>query len=151
MLLFIDGEEAIDGPWNPNNSLSGSRYFVNNYDLTFIERVYIFDLIGADFTKNKIAAFSSNPVTFYDMEKLSEINEKYDNQIFINPSKFTSDKRISDDHVPFVEKNKYALNLIPFNFPENHHTLNDNYKNVNWKYVEKFYKVFFEFLETIDY
>lgn len=151
MLLFIDGEEAIDGPWNNNNSLTGSRYFVNNYDLTFIERVYIFDLIGGDFNKNKIAAFANNPVTHYDIEKLAEINEKYDNQIFINPSKYVSTKAIEDDHVPFLEKNIYSLNLIPYTFPDCHHTLDDNYDNVNWKYVETFYKVFYEFLDTIDY
>jgi len=151
MLLFIDGEEAIDGPWDKNNSLSGSRYFVNNYDLTFIERVYIFDLIGGDFNKNKIAAFANNPVTHYDIEKLADINEKYDNQIFINPSKYISTKEIEDDHVPFLEKNKYSLNLIPYTFPDCHHTLDDNYANINWKYVETFFKVFYEFLDTIDY
>jgi hypothetical protein len=151
MLVFFDGEEAIDGPWNSDNSLSGSRYFVNNYDLSFIERVYIFDLIGGDFNKNKIAGFANNPVTHYDIEKLAEINEKYDNQIFINPSKYISTKTIEDDHVPFSEKNKYSLNLIPYTFPDSHHTLKDNYNNVNWKYVETFYKVFYEFLDTIDY
>lgn len=151
MLLFIDGEEAIDGMWNNNNTLSGSRYFVNNYDLSFIEKVYIFDLIGGDFDKNKIAAFSNNPVTSYDMEKLSIMNEKYNNQIFLNPNNFISNMTIQDDHVPFVEKNIYALNLIPYKFPDSHHTLNDNYNNVNWRYVETFYKVFFDFLSSMDY
>jgi len=151
MLLFIDGEEAIDGTWHKNNSLSGSNYFVNNYDLSFIDKVYIFDLIGGDFNKNQIAAFSNNPITFYDLETLSKINEKYDNQIFINPSKFTSNNSIQDDHVPFVEKKVYALNLIPYKFPDNHHTLQDNYNNVNWKYVEVFYKVFYEFLINMNY
>ena len=63
MLVFFDGEEAIDGPWTSSNSLSGSSYFVNNYDTSLIDKVYIFDLIGGDFNKNKIAAFrnSSKP------------------------------------------------------------------------------------------
>jgi len=151
MLLFIDGEEAIDGSWNNNNSLIGSRYFVNNYDVSFIDKVYIFDLIGGDFNKNKIAAFSNNPVTFYDLEALAEINEKYDDKIFLNPSEYVSTMSIQDDHVPFLEKNVYALNLIPYKFPDSHHTLNDNYNNVNWKYVQTFYKIFFEFLNNMDY
>jgi hypothetical protein len=149
MLLFIDGEEALGGKWGKNNTLSGSRYFVNNYDLSNIEKVYIFDLIGGDFNKNKIAAFSNNPITYSDIIKLSNINKKYDNQIFINPSLYISDRSVQDDHVPFVEKNIYSLNLIPYKFPDSHHTLNDNYDNVNWKYVEIFYKIFYEFLDDI--
>ena len=148
MLFFIDGEEAIDGKWSKSNTLSGSRYFVNNYDLNTIDRVYIFDLIGGDLIKNKIAAFKNNPITHSDINELANINKKYDTQIFINPSEYVSNKSIKDDHVPFLEKNKHALNLIPFKFPDTHHTLNDNYNNVNWKYVQVFYKVFLEFLNN---
>lgn len=151
MLLFIDGEEAIDGDWNSSNSLSGSNYFVNNYDLTLIDKVYIFDLIGGDLKENKIAQFKNNPATSSDLETLSRLNEKYEEQIFMNPADYVSDKDIQDDHVPFVEKQKYALNLIPYKFPKNHHTLNDTYENVNWKYVEIFYRVLFDFLKQIDY
>ena len=39
MLLFIDGEEAIDGTWKESNTLSGSSYFVNNYNLDLIDKV----------------------------------------------------------------------------------------------------------------
>jgi len=148
MLVFFDGEEAIDGPWTSSNSLSGSSYFVNNYDTNLIDKVYIFDLIGGDFNQNKIAAFSNNKSTASDLIKLAKINEKFTEKIFQHPNDYISDKAIQDDHVPFVNKNIYALNLIPYNFPNNHHTLNDNYENVNWKYVEIFYSVLFEFLKT---
>lgn len=149
MLVFFDGEEALDGPWTSSNSLSGSSYFVNNYDTNLIDKVYIFDLIGGDFNQNKIAAFSNNKSTASDMMKLAKINEKFTEKIFQHPNEYTSDLAVQDDHVPFVNKNIYALNLIPYNFPNNHHTLNDNYENVNWKYVEIFYSVLFEFLRTI--
>jgi len=149
MLVFFDGEEAIDGPWTSSNSLSGSSYFVDNYDTNLIDKVYIFDLIGGDFNQNKIAGFSNNKATASDLMKLAKINENYNQKIFQHPNDYTSDKEIQDDHVPFVNKNIYALNLIPYNFPNNHHTLNDNYENVNWKYVEIFYSVLFEFLRTI--
>jgi len=149
MLVFFDGEEAIDGPWTSSNSLSGSSYFVNNYDTNLIDKVYIFDLIGGDFNQNKIAGFSNNPATASDLMKLAKINENFDQKIFQHPNDYTSDKAVQDDHIPFVNKNIYALNLIPYNFPSNHHTLNDNYDNVNWKYVEIFYSVLFEFLRTI--
>ena len=108
-------------------------------------------MIGGDLKENKIAQFKNNPATSSDLEVLSRLNEKYEEQIFINPSSFVSDKDIQDDHVPFIEKKKYALNLIPYKFPKNHHTLEDKYENVNWKYVEIFYRVFFDFLKQIDY
>jgi len=149
MLGFFDGEEAIDGSWNSSNSLSGSSYFVNNYNTNLIDKVYIFDLIGGDFNQNKIAAFSNNKSTASDLIKLAKINENFDQKIFQHPNDYTSDLAIQDDHIPFINKNIYALNLIPYKFPNNHHTLNDNYENVNWKYVEIFYGVLFDFLRTI--
>jgi len=145
MIVFVDGEEAIDGAWSDDNTLSGSKYFVNNFNLDLINKVYIFDLIGGDI-ENKIAAFSNNPVTFNDIKKLAEINSKYQYKIFINPDTFISSNNITDDHIPFKEKGKYSLNLIPYMFPKNHHKLEDNYENVNWKYVETFYNVFYNFL-----
>ena len=146
MILFIDGEEAIDGPWADDNTLSGSKYFTNNFNLDLINKVYIFDLIGGDIEKNKIAGFNNNPETFDDMKKLANINSFYKDKIFIDPDIFISNKTITDDHVPFKEKGKYALNLIPYTFPNNHHTLEDNYKNVNWNYVTVFYNVLYSFM-----
>jgi len=148
MLLFVDGEEAIDGSWEESNTLSGSSYFVNNYNLDLIDKVYVLDLIGGDISMNKIAAFENNPKSHDDIRKLYEINKKYNKLIFINPAKFISDKNIKDDHVPFINKNKYVLDIIPYKFPNSHHTLEDNYNNVNWEYVEIFYNVFYEFLEN---
>lgn len=148
ILLFVDGEEAIDGSWQESNTLSGSNYFVNNYNLDLIDKVYILDLIGADISNNKIAAFQNNPKSHDDIKKLYEINKKYNKLIFRNLDEFISDEIIIDDHVPFKNKNKYTLDIIPYRFPKSHHTLDDNYNNVNWEYVEIFYNVFYEFLEN---
>lgn len=148
MLLFVDGEEAIDGSWKESNTLSGSSYFVNNYNLELIDKVYILDIIGGDISKNKIAAFENNPKSHDDVRKLYEINKKYNKLIFRNPDVFISDVIIIDDHVPFKNKNKYTLDIIPYQFPKSHHTLDDNYNNVNWEYVEIFHNVFYEFLEN---
>lgn len=145
MILFVDGEEAIDGHWSSNNTLSGSNYFVNNFNLNLIDKVYIFDLIGGDLEKNKLAAFKNNPGSFKDFEKLYSLNLKYNKQIFINPNVFVASNSIEDDHVPFKNKNKYAVDIIPYTFPDSHHNLKDNYNNVNWEYVEIFYNVFYDF------
>ena len=145
MVVFFDGEEAVDGDWSNDNTLSGSRYFVDNYDINIIKYTYIFDLIGGNFKDNMIACFNDNINSINDMKKLYEINLKYNNMIFANPDTFMSNKKITDDHTPFMEKNKYVVDLIPYNFPSTHHTLDDNYINVNWDYVDIFYKVLYEF------
>ena len=93
-----------------------------------------------------INSFNNNPETFDDMKKLANINSFYKDKIFIDPDIFISNKTITDDHAPFKEKGKYALNLIPYTFPNNHHTLEDNYKNVNWNYVTVFYNVLYNFM-----
>lgn len=147
MVLFTDGEEAIDGIWDDDNILPGSKYFVNNFDLTLIDKSYVFDLIGGDFEINKISCFENNVKSKDDLIALYNINLKYKKQIFINPNEFISSKNIKDDHLPFIEKGKYVVNLIPYKFPVTHHTLNDNYANVNWEYVFLFYNILYDFLQ----
>jgi len=146
MIVFVDGEEAIDGAWANHNTLSGSSYFVDNYDLSLIERVYIFDLIGGNPDYSKISAFRNNPDSFDDINKLALINSEYKYNIFNDTKTYISDSSIIDDHVPFINKGIPSLNLIPYNFPSSHHTLEDNYENINWDYVETFYNVFLKFL-----
>ena len=149
MILFFDGEEAIDGNWDYNNSLSGSYFFVNNFNLKLIDIVYIFDLIGGNIKDNKICAFEDNSITYNDIIKLSNINKQLyptNEQIFIHPKDFTYPVGPLDDNIPFIKKGIYALNLIPYNFPDSHHQLTDNYENVNWRYIEIFFNVLLKFL-----
>ena len=151
MIVFFDGEEAIDGEWTENTSLIGSNYFANNFNLNLIDKVYIFDLIGGHVNKNKIAGFADMQYTFTDLSILSKINKKLygvDEQIFINPTDFIAGNAPEDDHVPFVRKNKWVCNLIPYKFPDQYHKPSDTYSNINWKYIEIFYHVLFEFLNS---
>ena len=46
--------------------------------------------------------------------------------------------------MPFKEKNINYIHLIPYNFPSSHHTIGDNYNNVNWKYIELFSNILYE-------
>ncbi len=150
-VVFFDGEEAINGVWTSETSLFGSKYFVNNFNLHLIDKVYIFDLIGGDIGKNKIAGFKDLPYTFNDLSTLAKINKKLfgpNEQIFQSPTEYQAKKSPEDDHQPFVKKNKWVLNLIPYVFPQQHHKPTDNYSNVNWKYVEIFYSVMFDFLTS---
>ena len=152
MVAFFDGEESIDGIWHNDTTLFGSSYFVNNIDLNQIEKTYIFDLIGGDIKTNKIVGFNDLTNTFNDLSTLSKINKKIygkDDQIFIDPKEYTKKQSPADDHYPFVKKNKWVLNLIPYKFPIQHHKPSDTFANVNWKYIEIFYNVLFIFLLEI--
>lgn len=144
LLVFYDGEEAVDGKWTQQNTLSGSKYFVDNLKFK-IERAFILDLIGGNLS-NKIKYFNNNPSSFEINKELHIINKKYDSEIFICPTIETSTKYIEDDQLPFALSNIPYIHLIPEIFPSNHHTINDNYNNLNWNYVNIFGNVLFEYL-----
>lgn len=56
---------------------------------------------------------------------------------------------VDDDHVPFLQRNVPVLHLIPQNFPQSWHTLNDNEKNLNQRSITNFNKIFRVFV--VDY
>jgi hypothetical protein len=147
-IVYFDGEEAIDGAWKDDNTLSGSTFFVEQLD-TVPHMVFVFDLIGADIVKNKLFAFSSNPKSHSLMSKLSRINHDlyYDDEIiFVDPKKNISHTIIKDDSFPFFKANIPVIDLIPSTFPSTHHTTDDNYQNVNWNYVSIFSNVIYNYL-----
>ncbi len=151
MIVFFDGEEAVDGEWSDINTLSGSTYFVNNFNKN-IKFLMIFDLIGGDINKNKIYHFGNNNKIY--MKQLSEINKSLNyKQIFVNPDYEISDIGVINDYTPFINKypNLKGLNLIPSKFPDNHHNINDNYNNLNWEYIEIFSNVIYEFLQSNNF
>jgi hypothetical protein len=146
LIVFFDGEEAIDGQWSSDNTLIGSTYFANNYDLSKIEFVYILDLIGGSIENNKIFHYNENKDSFSIIKKLYEINQKYSKNIFVNPEIESSNRIMQDDHIPFKNKGMKYINFIPPVYPIEHHTINDTFKNLNWEYIELFSKIFFEYL-----
>ena len=145
ILFFPDGEEALNGKWSENNTLSGSTYFVNTFNLNLIKEVYIFDLIGGNFN-NKIICNDLNK--FDDFYKLHILNKKYPKQIFLNPNSKTVSARHKTDSLPFFKKGMNTLTFIPNVFPKQHHTLQDNFQNINWEYVSIFYKIMLEFFKN---
>jgi hypothetical protein len=148
MIVFFDGEEAINGQWSNDNSLIGSKYFVNNYDISQIEQLYLLDLIGGNL-ENKFYAYKNNPISNDQIKKLADINTKYKDQLFVYPSLNIKENEVQDDHIPFKEKGIKYLHLIPSPFPKQHHKDIDTYENLNWDYIETFTKVLFEYLSHI--
>ena len=149
MVVFFDGEEAIDGEWAKDNTLIGSKYFVNNYDISKIECLYLLDLIGGSKNYNKIVAYNNNPNSHKKIKIMHDINLKYKYQIFIDPNVRISYKNIDDDHVPFQEKNIDVIDFIPDVFPYQHHKPTDTYENLNWTYIDVFSRVFYEYLTNL--
>lgn len=145
MIVFFDGEEAIQGKWTDDNTLIGSRYFVKNYDISKIEQLYLLDLIGGDI-ENKFYAYKDNPLSEIQIKKLFDFNKKYDLHLFVNPSNKIQNNIIQDDHIPFKKNGIKYLHLIPIPFPKQHHKITDTYENLNWTYIEIFTKVLFEYL-----
>jgi hypothetical protein len=150
-VVFFDGEEAIDGPWENDNTLSGSLYFVKNLKSSqnSLSQVFVFDLIGGDIDKNKLYGYSNNPKSHLLMSKLAWTNNELypeNKRIFIDPNESISYIIITDDTKPFYNANIPVIDLIPPVFPTNHHTIKDNYDNVNWNYVEIFANVIFDYL-----
>ena len=155
-IVFFDGEEAIDGSWSLTNTLIGSKYYVNNISSNNISSnnkssnnklVFILDLIGGSIEENKIFNFICNPKSIKINKKLFQINNKLypDKKIFIDPNVQISTKIIDDDHIPFSNANIPYIHLIPDKFPKQHHTIDDNYSNINWNYINIFSNVLLNF------
>lgn len=148
-VVFFDGEEAIDGVWSNNNTLSGSSFFVKTLK-SVPSQVFVFDLIGGDIDKNKLYGYSNNPKSHLLMSKLAWTNNSLypdnKNNIFIDPNETISYTMILDDAKPFYNANIPVIDLIPHVFPNVHHTIKDNYNNVDWNYVEIFANVIFDYL-----
>jgi hypothetical protein len=147
-VVFFDGEEAIDGPWEHDNTLSGSLYFVKNLK-NLPSQVFVFDLIGGDIEKNKLYGYSNNPKSHLLMSKLAWTNNELypeNKRIFVDPNESISYIIITDDAKPFYKAEIPVIDLIPPVFPTTHHTIKDNYDNVNWNYVEIYANVIFDYL-----
>lgn len=147
-VVFFDGEEAIDGPWESDNTLSGSSFFVKNLKSTPTQ-VFVFDLIGGDIEKNKLYGYSNNPKSHLLMSELALTNNELypeNKRIFIDPNETISYAIITDDAKQFYKANIPVIDLIPPVFPITHHTIKDNYDNVNWDYVEIFANVIYNYL-----
>jgi len=150
MVVFFDGEEAIDGKWSNETILSGSTHFVKTLK-HLPSQVYVFDLIGGS-TQDPFLAFSNRPRSFPTMKDLAKINRAiYPNtQLFIDPDEKTSDQEVEHDATPFAKQSIPVIDLIPSNFPKNHHTEKDTYENVDWTFVEIFANVVYAHLQNVS-
>lgn len=139
VLVFFDGEELIykDKDWSKENSLIGSQFLAKSELLDKNSDIYIFDLIGSK-TSKKIPFYKKCEKTLEIYKNLYDIDVKDKKEIFSGEISFSE---IWDDHLPFLENGYNVIHLIPQPFPYHHHKVSDNLDNVDWEYLEYFYKV----------
>ncbi|XP_055535040.1 glutaminyl-peptide cyclotransferase-like [Wyeomyia smithii] len=153
MLVFFDGEEAIR-KWSTTDSLYGSRHLASKWttmpyvsqtlgksmrEIDRIQLMILLDLIGGenpkfynffDNTKNYHRRLSEIELTLRKSKLLLKDPKGID--MFIDKS---TNRRVEDDHLPFLKRNIRILHLIPLPFPKHWHTPEDNEANLSLRTV----------------
>ncbi|MGM9997851.1 MAG: M28 family peptidase [Candidatus Bruticola sp.] len=120
LLCFFDGEEAF-AEWSDDDSLYGSRYFVENLGTAYspipektedIVAAVIIDMVG---DKNLQITYD----TISHPQLLEMLFNKGRELKFVKQFKRTNVGAVSDDHLPFLIAKIPAVNIIGFNNNEN--------------------------------
>lgn len=167
MFIFFDGEEAFE-TWTATDSLYGSRHLAARWaedkapdecgkgkkKIETIELFVLLDLIGA----------SDTSFVIYD-QKLRHHNEalqKYERD-YLSSAGFggmpirsqlafkswsLSMRMVQDDHVPFRQRGVPILLLLSSPFPRVWHTLNDNYRAIDFPKTRRILHCLEKFVEN---
>lgn len=154
-LIFFDGEEAFKS-WSKTDSLYGSRHLAELWnstpypevgeDATQLDRIDILvllDLLGA--SSPTFYSFFSDTQGWYKVlanaeTKLARGNalKNYSKRLF---QKMSTDGKIEDDHLPFIERDVPVLHIIPLPFPTEWHTPQDNMDIIDMQSVDHIVKI----------
>lgn len=139
--LFFDGEEAFK-EWNDKDSIYGARHHAKRLLTNFSQKSFdsidlfvLLDLIGAQKSKfpNYFSATSNTYRLLSKIENMLLKNNMLNSKkmyYFANTQGFGYGG-VQDDHLPFLARNVPVLHLIPVPFPDQWHTPNDNYENLD--------------------
>lgn len=144
-LVFFDGEEAYKY-WSKSDSVYGSRdlaeqwstsWLLGTYhggavparEIDLIDHLVLVDLIGV--AEPRIASYYESTRWVYDIFKRAEESIRSTGLLAAPgntqpPQIFTGDTgtaRISDDHVPFLERGVPIVHVIPWPFPRVWHKI----------------------------
>jgi hypothetical protein len=139
-IVFFDGEEALDGPWDRDNknNLSGSLWYAYNHSPEEYSAVYLFDLwngtIGKQTIKNNAYATESDLAHkyYYRLHRNNKLLY-YDEPVFFAN---VINKPIQDDSYPFKKRGYTVVDLIPLPFHATHHTELDTPDSLNWDFIK---------------
>jgi len=121
-LVFFDGEEALVR-WSPDDSLYGSRHFVDRRraagELRAIKAMVLMDMIGDKGLNIKRDSTSTRWLVDLFWQAAAELQySKY----FLS-----REQPISDDHVPFLQAGIPAIDIIDYDY---------GFSNVYWHTAE---------------
>jgi Zn-dependent M28 family amino/carboxypeptidase len=123
-LLWDDGEESMQLPWNDPESLYGVRYLAEKWQgdgtLKKIKAFVLEDMIG-DADLNIERDTSSTPW-------LEDLVYQAATKVGYQSHFFAREMPVEDDHQPFLQRGVPAVDLIDFNYGYNdvfHHTAED--------------------------
>lgn len=133
-LTFFDGEEAFV-EWTDTDSIYGSRFHAAHSPLP--RELVLLDLIGHN--GPPIPAWYRNTVN--EHQRLVNINRNLYSKSSVRRKVVDGDVTaysgmISDDQVPFVQRNVPVLHLIPSTFPPFWHTAGDTADILDYDTIE---------------
>lgn len=158
-IVFFDGEEAFR-EWSSTDSLYGSRHLAKMWTesgiITQIETFVLLDLIGSK-GNYSIPSYYRKGHRYY--RQLNDIEDAYlrstygletklHKELNKNERQFLSINQIiiDDDHSPFWHQGVPILHLIPNPFPNNWHTLEDDFQHLDQGSINKWAILMCEYL-----
>lgn len=149
-IIFFDGEEAFK-EWSDTDSLYGSRYAANKWSedgqLNEMELFVLLDLLGG-YEDVLIPNYNRGVRPYFKTLQLLErkYNRLYNatHRMFKNSNPLNA--QISDDQEPFVERGINALHLIPYPFPSQWHTMDDDFQHLDEHNIQKWCILICEFV-----
>jgi glutaminyl-peptide cyclotransferase len=147
-LVFFDGEEAFDH-WSQSDSLYGSRHLAakwqNDGTLKRIKGFLLADMIG-DRDLDIDRDTNSTP---WLLDVVYQAASKYGNQSYL----FGRENTIEDDHLPFVQRNVPAADIIDIDYGYNnsyHHTTQDTMDKLSAKSLTIVGEIFLETIQLLN-
>ncbi|KAI9314425.1 glutaminyl-peptide cyclotransferase, isoform CRA_b [Dichotomocladium elegans] len=147
-MVFFDGEEAFVH-WSPDDSIYGARHLADVWaktgDMSKIDALVLLDLIGA---RNPIF-HNYHQTTDQLFRRLATLEKRlYSTTTMFDPASFLTYRSdiMQDDHLPFLERGVRILHLIPYPFPDEWHTVDDNLEIIDPGTVEALIIIFKAFV-----
>lgn len=162
--IFFDGEEAYE-KWSQTDSLYGSRHLAQKWsqqsppspctgknELSRIELFVLLDLIGTSDTTfvmyNRKLKHHYDALQKYEKAHLAKsgLTDSQARRETAFKGRYIPLDFVEDDHVPFKQRGVPILSLLASPFPSVWHTINDNYKAIDYPRTRRILRVLEEFI-----
>ena len=110
-IVLFDGEDYGE-PRDLQHYLLGSRYYVDHPFLPMAQQVILLDMVGDANLTLKI-----DPVSYRSAPRVMEEIWSLAAELGYDQFQLVQGSAMYDDHVPFIEKNIPAIDIIDFEYP----------------------------------